>query len=69
MAIAGKGLVVVGVIWGQIVLSAIFIGLRFYTRQFIKATLGWDDYTLMATWVRSNNKTWSTLCWYFTNGC
>ena len=57
MVIAGKGPVVVGVLWGQNVLSAIFIGLRFYTRKFVKGTLGWDDYTLMATWVRSNTKT------------
>lgn len=50
MPFGGKGPVVVGVLWAENFLSAIFIGLRFYTRTYVKGKVGWDDYALITTW-------------------
>jgi hypothetical protein len=43
--------VLVAVLWSENFLSAIFIGLRLYTRTCVIARIGWDDYALIATWV------------------
>jgi len=51
MPIAGKGPMLVAVLWSQNFLSAIFIGLRLYTRTCVITRFGWDDYALIATWV------------------
>ncbi|KAF4609614.1 hypothetical protein G7Y89_g15841 [Cudoniella acicularis] len=51
MPLGGKGPVLVTVLWSENFLSAILIGLRFYTRTFIITRIGWDDYALIATWL------------------
>lgn len=45
------GGVVKGVMWGQVVLAAIFIGLRLYTRQIILKNLGADDILMVVNLV------------------
>jgi hypothetical protein len=49
--IAGKGGMVIGVIWAENLLSFGLISLRVYTRKFIKGKVGWDDICLVITWV------------------
>lgn len=49
--IAGKGGMVVGVIWAENLLALILIGLRTYTRRYVRGKLGWDDTCLIITWV------------------
>lgn len=49
--IGGRGGTVLAVIWGENFLTLILIGLRFYTRHFIRGKVGWDDYWLIVTWV------------------
>lgn len=45
------GPVLNGVMWFQVVLSTIFIGLRVYTRYFIIRSLGWDDLMMIVNLV------------------
>ncbi|CAM1510801.1 Fc.00g083140.m01.CDS01 [Cosmosporella sp. VM-42] len=45
--VGGKGGVVTGVIWAENVLSYSLIGLRIYTRRYIRGKLGWDDVCLV----------------------
>ncbi|KAI0004696.1 hypothetical protein F4779DRAFT_599511 [Xylariaceae sp. FL0662B] len=40
----GKGPMVNGVLWMQVALAAVFVGLRLYTRTIILNNIGWDDY-------------------------
>lgn len=51
MPLAGKGSVVVIVLFGETAISGLCIGLRFYTRKFVRGDIGVDDYVLWATWV------------------
>lgn len=53
--IAGKGGMVVGVIWAENALSLVLIGMRSYTRRYIRGKLGWDDVCLWITWVRCHS--------------
>ena len=41
-----------GVMWAQVVLAIIFIGLRMYTRYFIIRKVGWDDIVMILNLVR-----------------
>jgi hypothetical protein len=43
MAIEDYANIINGVMWTQVVLAAIFIGARIYTRYFIIRSIGWDD--------------------------
>ncbi|KPM36263.1 hypothetical protein AK830_g10288 [Neonectria ditissima] len=45
--IGGKGGLVVGVIWAENIISYTVIGLRIYTRRYIRGSLGWDDLCLL----------------------
>ncbi|KAM5343710.1 hypothetical protein ACJ41O_012247 [Fusarium nematophilum] len=47
VGIGGKGGVVVGVLWAENVLSYVLIGLRVYTRRYIRGSVGWDDLCLV----------------------
>ncbi|KAF4345178.1 sterol regulatory element-binding ECM22 [Fusarium beomiforme] len=49
--VGGKGGLLIGVFWAQIALSIGLIGLRIYTRSFIRGSVGWDDVCLIATLV------------------
>ncbi|KAI1075005.1 hypothetical protein F5B20DRAFT_573723 [Whalleya microplaca] len=40
----GQGPMVNGVLWMQVALAAVFVGLRLYTRIVILNNIGWDDY-------------------------
>ncbi|KAH9206630.1 hypothetical protein DL95DRAFT_486690, partial [Leptodontidium sp. 2 PMI_412] len=51
MPLGGKGPVLVAVLWAENFISAIFIGLRLYTRTRIISRIGWDDYAVIATWL------------------
>lgn len=46
-----------GVMWFQVALAGIFIGLRLYTRQYIIRNIGWDDVLMIVNLVR--------LCLYY----
>ncbi|KAL5590347.1 hypothetical protein FOBRF1_013904 [Fusarium oxysporum] len=47
--VGGKGGLLIGVFWAQIALSIALIGLRIYTRSFIRGSVGWDDVCLIST--------------------
>ncbi|KAF5620097.1 integral membrane protein pth11 [Fusarium sp. NRRL 52700] len=47
--LGGKGPMVVGVLWAENVVCYILIGLRLYTRRFIRGSIGWDDVCLVTT--------------------
>nr|RBR01100.1 hypothetical protein FVER53263_10593 [Fusarium verticillioides] len=49
--VGGKGGLLIGVFWAQIVLGIALIGLRIYTRSFIRGSVGWDDVCLILTLV------------------
>ncbi|KAG4262776.1 hypothetical protein FPRO03_10139 [Fusarium proliferatum] len=49
--VGGKGGLLIGVFWAQIALSIALIGLRIYTRSFIRGSVGWDDVCLISTLV------------------
>ncbi|ROV99459.1 hypothetical protein VMCG_06365 [Cytospora schulzeri] len=49
MALGGKGPIVVVVLFVEAFVSALFIGLRWFTRRFIRGDVGADDYVLWAT--------------------
>ncbi|KAI0896169.1 hypothetical protein F4806DRAFT_496289 [Annulohypoxylon nitens] len=51
MPLGGKGPMTVAVLSSEAVLAAVFIALRFYTRQTMKGGAGSDDYLLVLTWV------------------
>ena len=40
-----------GVLWFETVLTLATVGLRWYTRQFIRGHIGWDDRFLAISWV------------------
>lgn len=46
-AYGGKGPMVNGVLWFEVVVFALFIGLRIYTRKFILNSVGPDDYIVV----------------------
>ncbi|KAI9640389.1 hypothetical protein NHQ30_011134 [Ciborinia camelliae] len=46
-----KGQQLLGVLWMEVVLSLLFISLRFYTRKFVGGAVGFDDYLLVLSWV------------------
>lgn len=52
MALGGKRPLVVVVLFVEVFLSGLFIGLRWFTRKFVRGDIGADDYILVATWVR-----------------
>lgn len=49
--IGGKGATVIGVLWAENVISYALIGLRVYTRRYIRGSLGWDDLCLVSVAV------------------
>lgn len=49
--IGGKGGTVVGVLWAENAICYVLIGLRLYTRRYIRGSIGWDDLCLVATSV------------------
>ncbi|KAM0082065.1 hypothetical protein ACKRZS_005785 [Fusarium odoratissimum] len=49
--VGGIGGLLIGVFWAQIALSIALIGLRIYTRSFIRGSVGWDDVCLISTLV------------------
>ncbi|KLO90698.1 Uncharacterized protein LW94_4698 [Fusarium fujikuroi] len=49
--VGGKGGLLIGEFWAQIALSIALIGLRIYTRSFIRGSVGWDDVCLISTLV------------------
>lgn len=55
MPLGGKGPMTVAVLSSEAVLAAVFIALRFYTRQTMKGGAGSDDYLLVLTWVSNND--------------
>ncbi|TGO16648.1 hypothetical protein BTUL_0025g00020 [Botrytis tulipae] len=50
MTIAGKGPTIVAVMWTETVVALIAIGLRLYTKAFIKRNVGYDDYLIIVSW-------------------
>lgn len=44
-----------GAIWSLTILSTIFVALRVYAKIFWKRALLWDDWFLIASWVRSHH--------------
>ena len=46
-----RGPVVLGVSIAMIVVSSVFVGLRFVSRIGIVRRVGWDDYTILIAWV------------------
>lgn len=52
--IGGKGPLMIGIIWFEIFLGSLIIGLRLWTRKFVKGKIGWDDVCLVATQVRTS---------------
>ena len=52
MHVHGLGPAVISVLIIEGVLAGIFIGSRYLTRIYLGGNPGWDDYTLMVTWVR-----------------
>lgn len=51
MAIEDYGAILNGVMWTQVVLAIIFIGMRLYTRYFLISSLGWDDMLMIVNMV------------------
>jgi hypothetical protein len=49
--VGGKGPQLIGVLWFQMALSYFLVGLRLYTRAFIKGAIGVDDWCLISTAV------------------
>jgi hypothetical protein len=47
-----RGPVVLGVSVAMIVVSSVFVALRFVSRVGIVRRVGWDDYTILLAWVR-----------------
>ncbi|CAG7559899.1 unnamed protein product [Fusarium equiseti] len=52
--VGGKGPQLIGVLWFQMALSYFLIGLRLYTRAFIKGAIGVDDWCLISTAVSTD---------------
>ena len=46
-----KGQQLLGVLWFETGLAFATIALRWYTRQYIRGHVGWDDRFLIITWV------------------
>lgn len=53
LALNGDGPLVAGVLFTELGIAAVVIGMRGYTRHVIKGGLAPDDYALWVTWVRS----------------
>jgi hypothetical protein len=51
MAIEDFAGILKGVMWSQVVLAAVFIGMRLYTRHFILKNLGADDVLMIVNLV------------------
>ncbi|KAI1407383.1 hypothetical protein F5Y13DRAFT_183430 [Hypoxylon sp. FL1857] len=51
MPLGGKGPTTIAVLSVELVLAAVFIAMRFYTRKVMKGGVGSDDYLLMVTWI------------------
>ncbi|KAF4120424.1 hypothetical protein GMORB2_3225 [Geosmithia morbida] len=49
--VGGKGPMMIGVLWFEILLSFAVISLRLWTRKYVKGKIGWDDICLVATFV------------------
>ncbi|PSN65310.1 hypothetical protein BS50DRAFT_496366 [Corynespora cassiicola Philippines] len=47
MAIQDFAGILNGVMWTQVALAIVFIGLRFYTRYFVMRSVGWDDIAML----------------------
>ena len=56
-AYGGLGPMVNAVLWVQVVIGAIFVGLRLYTRKVILNNVGWDDYLAIASLVSNSTRT------------
>lgn len=50
----GLGPMTNAVLWVQVVIFAVFVGLRLYTRKFILNAVGADDYLGMLSLVRGS---------------
>lgn len=48
----GQGPMINAVLWVEVVVGVIFVGLRLYTRKVILNSIGWDDYLGLAALVR-----------------
>ena len=53
-AYGGLGPMTNGVLWGEVVIFAIFVGLRLYTRRVILNSVGADDYLAILALVSNN---------------
>lgn len=51
MVLRDKGPTLVGVLWLEVFLCLVVLGLRVYTRTVIRRNMGWDDLLLLTTWV------------------
>lgn len=57
----GLGPMVNAVLWVQVVVFAVFVGLRLYTRISILSSIGPDDYLVVAALVRTKSEAGSVL--------
>ena len=64
MAIQDFAGILNGVMWTQVALAIVFIGLRFYTRYFVMRSVGWDDIAMLVNLVNPDNVCTSTLHTY-----
>lgn len=52
-AYGGKGPMTNGILWAEVVIFAVFVGLRLYTRKEILNSVGADDYLCIIALVRT----------------
>ncbi|KAM3086981.1 hypothetical protein ACMFMG_001091 [Clarireedia jacksonii] len=50
LPLTDKGRQLLGVLWMEVCLSIMFIGLRWYTRKFVGGAVGLDDWILLLSW-------------------
>lgn len=55
-AYGGQGPMVNAVLWVEVVVGVIFVGLRLYTRKVLLNNVGWDDYLALAALVRIDER-------------
>ncbi|KAJ5106125.1 hypothetical protein N7456_002800 [Penicillium angulare] len=51
MVLREKGPMLVGVLWVEVFICMVVLGLRLYTRTMIRRNIGWDDLLLLIAWV------------------
>jgi len=52
--LGGLGPTIIAVMWIETVIALIFVCLRLWTRFRINHAVGWDDYLISFSWVRSS---------------